>query len=61
MIEIIKHFITLFIDCAKILFGVEIELTEQLKITFGELLFIFLAVILLVYFIIWALFHKKEG
>lgn len=61
MIEIIKGFITIFIDCARVLFSVEIDLTEQLKITFGELLFIFLAIILLVYFIIWALFHKKEG
>jgi len=61
LVDIIKNFIVIFIDCAKILLSVEIDITDSIRVTYGEIMFLGIAIILLIYFIICAIVPKKEG
>lgn len=61
IVEIIKNFIVIIIDCAKILFSVKIDINESISISYGELCFLGIAIILLIYLVICAISPKKEG
>lgn len=58
MIEVIEEIITFTINTFRSIFSIEIELTPTLILSFGELLFVFLAVCLLIYFAT-SIFSKK--
>lgn len=61
VVEIIKNFIVIIIDCVKILFSVKIDINESISISYGELFFLGIAIILLIYLVIYAISPKKEG
>lgn len=61
LVDIIKNFIVIIIDCAKILLSVEIDITDSIRVTYGEIMFLGIAIILLIYLIICAIVPKKEG
>lgn len=58
MIDVVKQIILFTIKTFRAIFSIKIELTPTLNVTFGELLFVFVGVCLLIYYVI-SLFDKK--